>query len=209
MALASELVEVLADATGVERATLTRYARFAREGGLLAQSGRGKSAARMRPRDAVNLLICTLANGIAQEAPAQIRTVNDMAVYSRDADHLDDRHLSKEQRDRLRQMLPILFDRDHSLAEILLALVEAAIEDWQKFESCFGNSFITFDCDDYAALIHFNIRPTTEGRPFGDELDFVFSYNHPRIGPRSQNFRRSTHLSFAVIARVGQLMAAK
>src|SRR5581483_11014708 len=75
-ALASELVEVLADATGVERATLTRYARFAREGGLLAQSGRGKSAARMRPRDAVNLLICTLANGIAQEAPAQIRTVN-------------------------------------------------------------------------------------------------------------------------------------
>ncbi|MBX6330042.1 MAG: hypothetical protein IRY89_15880 [Pseudolabrys sp.] len=208
MALASELVEVLADATGIERTTLARYARFAREAGLLSQSGRGKSAARMRPRDAVNLLVCTLANGIAQEAPKQIRTVNDMAVYSRDADSLDDRHLSKDQQNRLREILPILFDRDHSLTEMLLALVESAIADWQQFEDHFGHSFITFDCDDYAALIHFNIRPTGEGRPFGDELDFLFSYNHPRIGRRSQNYRRSTHLTFTVIARVGQLMSA-
>ncbi len=204
MALASELVEVIADATGMEPATMTRYARFAREGGLLSQSGRGKSAARMRPRDAVNLLTCVLVNGIAQEAPQQIRAVEDMFVYSRDADHLDDRHLAKEDRARLRQQLPILFDRDHSLTDLLLALVDSAIEDWQSFEDRFGDSQISFHCDDYDALVDFQIR--LDGAPL-KTINVAFSYNHPRIGPRSPHFRRSTQLSFAVIAGIGQLMA--
>lgn len=206
MALASELVEVIANATGMEPATVTRYARFAREGGLLSQSGRGKSAARMRPRDAVNLLACVLVNGIAQEAVQQIRTVEDMLVYRRDADHLDARHVAKEDRDLLRQLLPILFDRDHSLTDLLLALVESAIGDWQAFEERFGGSQISFHCDNYEALVDFHI--SLDGAP-ARTIDVTFSYNHPRIGPRSPHFRRSTQLSFAVIARIGQLMAVK
>lgn len=209
MALASQLVEVIADATGVERAPLTRYARFAREGGLLSQSGRGKSAARMRPRDAVNLLTCLLVSGVAQEAPAQIRTVQDMIVYSRDADHLDGRHLAKEDRDRLRQILPILFDREHSLTDLLTALVESATEDWQAFEDRFGSSHVAFHCDDFEALVAFDIHLDDAPAALGRTVNVTFSYNHPRIGSRSPHFRRSTQLFFAVIARVGQLMAVK
>jgi hypothetical protein len=209
MALASELVEVIAGSTGIEPVTMGRYARFAREAGLLSQSGRGKSAARMRPRDAAHLLACALTNGVAQEAPRQIRTVGEMAVYRRDADHLDENHLAKEERDRLRQILPILFDRDHSLTDLLLALVDSAIEDWQAFEDRFGQSHISFHCDDYEALVEFDIHLDGASTPLGRTVNVTFSYNHPRIGPRSPHFRRSIQLFFAVIARIGQLMAIK
>lgn len=208
MALASELVEVIADATGIERATMTRYARFAREAGLLSQSGRGKSAAHMRPGDAVNLLICLLANGVAQDAATYVKNAEQMDVYSRDADHLDERHLDAGQRKQLRQTLPILFDREHTFPELLRALIETAIDDWQGFEERFGRSQLYFHCGEYEALVDFTIH--LDDAPIqANPISVSFAYNHPLIGRRSPNFRRSTQLSFAVIARLGQLMARK
>ena len=207
MAWASELVAVIAETTGLEHVSVTRYARFAREGGLLSQSGRGKSAARMRPSDAANLLACVLVNGVAQEAPAQIRSVHEMDVYHRDADHLDDRHFSRENRDRLRKILPVVFDRRHTLNELLLALVERATEDWREFEERFGNSFIYFHGGDYEALVEFDILLDDEGSPL--TANFTLSYSHPRVGPRSPHFRRSTQMFFAIIARIGELIAHK
>lgn len=208
MALASELVEVIADATGIEHATVARYARFAREAGLLSQSGRGKSAAQMRADDAVNLLICVLANGVAQEAANYVRNAGEMDVYHRDADHLDERHLEAGQRKQLERTLPILFDREHTFPELLRALVESAIDDWQAFEERVGDSHLHFFCDDFEALVDFVFRP--DAAPIlANPIGASFSYNHPIIGCRSPNFRRQTQMSFAVIARVGQLMASK
>lgn len=207
MALASELVEAIADATGIEHATMTRYARFAREAGLLSQSGRGNSAAQMRPNDAVNLLICLLANGIAQEAATYVRNAEQMDVYHRDADHLSERHLDAGQRKQLRQTLPILFDREHTFPELLRALVESAIDDWQGFEERMGQSQLHFFCEEFEALVDFDIH--LDDTPIPAPVIVSFSYTHPLIGRRSPNFRRSTELSFAVIARIGQLMASK
>lgn len=210
MARASELVEVITDATGLEPTTVTRYARFAREGGFLSQSGRGNSAARMKTVDAANLLACILVNGIAQEAAAQIQKVMEMAVYSRDADHLDDRHLSPEDQQRLRKILPIVFDRDHTLHELLVTLVDLATQDWQDFEHRFGHSQIYLYGDDSEALVYFDISLDDEiPGPLGRSLDFQFSYSHPVIGQRSPDFRRSTQMSFSLIARVGKLIARK
>lgn len=208
MALASELVQAIADATGIEHATMARYARFARESGLLSQSGRGNSAAQMRPNDAVNLLICLLTNGVAQEAATYVSNAEQMDVYHRDADNLDERHLEAEQRKRLRQTLPILFDREHTLPDLLRALVESAINDWQGFEERVGQSQLQFFCEEFEALIDFDIQ-LDEAPTLASPINVSFSYNHPLIGRRSPNFRRSTQLSFAVIARIGQLMARK
>lgn len=206
MALASELVEVIADATGTQRVTMTRYARFAREAGLLSQSGRGKSAAHMRPGDATNLLICLLVNSVAQEAATYIENAGQMDVYHRDADSLDERHTETSQREQLHNILPILFDREHTFPELLLALTEIAIDDWQGFEERFGQSQIYFHCDEYEALVDFTIYLDDAPIP-AQPITVSFSYNHPLIGRRSPNFRRSTQMSFAVIARIGQLMA--
>ena len=209
MALASELVELLSDVTGIPKATMTRYARFAREAGLLSQSGRGKSAAHMRPDDAVNLLICLLVNGVAQDASTYITTARQMDVYSSDSDKLlDDRYFESNTRSQLRQTLPILFNREHTFPELLRALVEAAIDDWQGFEERLGDSYIVFDCDIYEALVDFTIYPddTLVSDP---RISITFSYNHPLIGRRYPGFQRTTQLRFSVIARIGQLMAHK
>lgn len=207
MALASELVEAIADATGIEHRTMARYARFAREAGLLSQSGRGNSAAQMRPKDAANLLICLLTNGVAQDAATYVRNAEQMDVYNRDADHLSDRHLDAGQRAQLRQALPILFDREHTFPDLLRALVERAIDDWQGFEERMGQSQVHFFCEEFEALVDFDIHLDDAPIP-EDPINVSFSYNHPLIGRRSPNFRRSTQLSFAVIARIGQLMAS-
>jgi|GEM_PF-2547504 len=209
MALASELVEVIADATGTQRVTMTRYARFAREAGLLSQSGRGKSAAHMRPGDATNLLICLLVNSVAQDAATYIENAGRMDVYYRDADNLrDGRYFEAGRRKQLQHILPILFDREHTFPELLQALTESAIKDWQGFEERLGQSQIYFHCDEYEVLVDFTIYLDDAPVP-AQPITVSFSYNHPIIGRRSPNFRRSTQMSFAVIARIGQLMAPK
>lgn len=73
MALLSELVRVVAAVEGLDEVSVGIFARHAREAGHLSQGGRGRSAAKMTSRDAVNLLIavngCALAKEVAIALP--------------------------------------------------------------------------------------------------------------------------------------------
>lgn len=204
MTKASELAERIAEVTGLEQTTVARYARFAREGGYVSQSGRGNSAARMQPLDAVNLLTCVLVNGVAQEAPAQIQRVMEMDVGSRDADHLDDRHLSPEEHKALKKLFPIVFNRRHTLHELLIEAMELAVKDPKKFDDMFYGSHIYFSSDEYDAFIDFQIR--TDDNPLNAK-SFSLTYAHRDFQKQSEYFRRSTQLSFTGIARIGAVLA--
>ena len=204
MTKASELAERIAEVTGLEPTTVARYARFAREGRYLSQSGRGNSAARMRPVDAVNLLACVLVNGVAQEAPDQIKRVMEMDVGSRDADHLDERHMDEKEYKALRKLFPIVFNRRHTLHELLVEAMELAAMDPEKFEERFYGSTIYFSSDEYDAFIDFQIR--TDDNPLNAK-SFSLTYAHQDFQKQSEYFRRSTQLSFAGIARIGALLA--
>jgi hypothetical protein len=68
MATLQHLVQTLARATRIPEATVFAYGRFARESGWIAQSGRGKSAAKMTERDAANLLIAVASTDVTREA---------------------------------------------------------------------------------------------------------------------------------------------
>jgi hypothetical protein len=67
MALLSDLVTAVARAEGMEEVTVGIFARHAREAGLISQAGRGRGAARMTVRDAVNLIIAVNACGLAKD----------------------------------------------------------------------------------------------------------------------------------------------
>jgi hypothetical protein len=68
VAVLSDLVETLANATGIPQSTVFAYGRFAREAGFVSQKGRGRGAAEMTERDAANLLIAVGATDITREA---------------------------------------------------------------------------------------------------------------------------------------------
>lgn len=74
MATLSDLVEAVAGVTGVPRATIFAYGRFARQAGAIGQSGRGRNAAAMTVADAANLLIAIGGTGVTREAGATIET---------------------------------------------------------------------------------------------------------------------------------------
>ncbi len=61
MARLSELVRGISEALKVDERSVTLCARYLREAGLIAQKGRGPSAAHMTPCDAVNLLLGVMA----------------------------------------------------------------------------------------------------------------------------------------------------
>ncbi len=106
-------------------------------------------------------------------------------------------------------ILPIVFDREHTLSDLLLALVERATEDWQGFAEHFGDSFIHFFCDDYEAEVLFDILLDRDAVPSGPRAAFSFSYSHPLLGIRSPHFRRGTQMFFENITRVGKLLSTK
>lgn len=70
MATVSELAAALARSLGVPERTMHVCARHVREAGLIAQKGRGPSAAQMGPRDATNLLLGIAAANELQDAAA-------------------------------------------------------------------------------------------------------------------------------------------
>jgi hypothetical protein len=68
MATLSDLVEAVAGVAGLPKPTVFAYGRFARQAGLIGQSGRGRSAAAMTLVDAANLLIAIGGTGVTREA---------------------------------------------------------------------------------------------------------------------------------------------
>ena len=65
MATPGELVKAVASVLGVPGATVAQYDRHLAEAGMRSKSGRGKSAARVTPRDASNLLIAIAASPVS------------------------------------------------------------------------------------------------------------------------------------------------
>jgi hypothetical protein len=86
MATPGELVQVMADALGISEATAAQFDRQLAEAGLRSKSGRGRSAAQVTPRDAVNLLIAICASPIsglsAKEAAHTCRTYGALPVFT-------------------------------------------------------------------------------------------------------------------------------
>lgn len=80
MALLSELVKVVADVEGLDAVSVGIFARHAREAGLIAQGGRGRSAAQMSTRDAANLLIAVNACAYAKDVPTLVPAYRDLRV---------------------------------------------------------------------------------------------------------------------------------
>src|SRR5260370_23624318 len=72
MATLSEVVDAVADAEGMDSATVALIARYAREAGFIRKKGRGPSAAHMGVADAANLLIAVNASAAARDAPVVI-----------------------------------------------------------------------------------------------------------------------------------------
>jgi hypothetical protein len=85
MAVLSELVNTVAKVTGVDRASVTLIARYAREAGLIAMSGRGSSAATMGLTDAANLLIAVNTVKHASEVARAVPLYRQLVPYERDA----------------------------------------------------------------------------------------------------------------------------
>src|SRR5512143_1008678 len=86
MATPGELVHVMAGVLGVPEATLTHYDRVLAENGLRSKSGRGRSAARVTSRDAVNLLIAVATSPLfgssAKDAVRNCKVYGSMPVVA-------------------------------------------------------------------------------------------------------------------------------
>jgi hypothetical protein len=80
MALLSELVRVVAQVEGLEEVSVGIFARQAREAGLIKQGGRGRSAAKMSLRDAVNLLIAVNGCSLAKDVPRLVPEIRSMVL---------------------------------------------------------------------------------------------------------------------------------
>ena len=78
MATLSSLVEAIAAVTGLPAATVFAYGRFARQAGVIGQSGRGRSAAEMNIEDAANLLMAIGGTGVTREAGLAVETFRNL-----------------------------------------------------------------------------------------------------------------------------------
>lgn len=81
MARLSELVSAASRALRFEERSAGLCARYLREAGLIAQKGRGPSAAHMGPTDATNLLFAIMASDAIKDAPANTRLVREATLY--------------------------------------------------------------------------------------------------------------------------------
>ena len=78
MALLSDLVRTVAAAEGLDEGSVAQFARAAREAGLIAQSGRGPSAARMGVEDARNLILAVNTSALAKDVEASVKHFRDL-----------------------------------------------------------------------------------------------------------------------------------
>ncbi|WP_331299199.1 hypothetical protein [Methylobacterium oryzae] len=80
MALLSDLVRIVAEVEGLEEVSVGIFARAAREAGFISQGGRGRSAAKMTARDAVNLLIAVNGCSLARDVPEMVEIIRNLPV---------------------------------------------------------------------------------------------------------------------------------
>lgn len=122
MATPGDLVVTTAAVLGLSAATVAQYDRQLSQTGLRSKSGRGRSAARVTPQDAANLLIAILASPIAgpsiKTAAASCRTYGGLKEQSKVSERKSFALIGDQW---LRKLQP-----GHSFAEALAALIDAA-----------------------------------------------------------------------------------
>jgi hypothetical protein len=123
MATPGELVHVMAGVLGVSGATITQYDRVLAENGLRSKSGRGRSAAKVTSRDAVNLLIAVATSPLfgssAKDAVRNCKVYGSMPIVA-----------PRSSKNFSQLGLPILdsFPQEHSFGDALSALIDAVGE---------------------------------------------------------------------------------
>ena len=210
MARATELVDLIAALTGLDHAKVNRHARFARQAGYLSQAARGLSAAHMTAKDAAHLLASILNDGIAQDAGTILKHIGDMEMNDEDVRNLNDANKWRDgARERLRAVLPVLFEPEHGFVDLLVALIEQAESGSTVFAQRYGLSYIEYHCGDYYAFVNLEIDPHAASWRPEDHLYCNLVYVHPQFGAKSNHFRTSTQLMFEAIARIGELTSRK
>jgi hypothetical protein len=135
MAMLSDLVRIIAEATGDPESTVTVVARSLREAGFIATGGRGRSAAKMTAHDAASLLLGIGSPGDTTKAAETLSKVGQMklgplaetAGHStlQIAEHEDDLRLKAGQ--TLHDCLSSLVDRlTHPPEEVVLSARQRA-----------------------------------------------------------------------------------
>src|SRR4051812_27564455 len=81
MAFFNDLVKAVAEAEGMELMTVRGIGLNVRDGGYIAKSGRGLSAARMTVRDAANLLIGVNASAMAKDAASAVEPYRSLSGH--------------------------------------------------------------------------------------------------------------------------------
>lgn len=73
MAIASETIQIIADALGFEAPTVRSYFREIQKAGLIAKGGRGRAAEHFSPADTARIVITLMGAGSLAEAPSIVR----------------------------------------------------------------------------------------------------------------------------------------
>jgi hypothetical protein len=118
MASPGELVNVLASMLGVPEVTVTQHDRNLVAAGLRTKGGRGRSAAKVTPRDAAHLLIAVMGSELIKDSTIAVRRYQETRVHNR-----------QPKEDGWADFaLPELaaLPRDHSFVDALTALISAA-----------------------------------------------------------------------------------
>ncbi|WP_191555041.1 MULTISPECIES: helix-turn-helix domain-containing protein [Brevundimonas] len=73
MAIASETIQIVADALGLEAPTVRSYFREIQKAGLIAKGGRGRAAEHFSPADTARIVITLMGANSLAEAPSIVR----------------------------------------------------------------------------------------------------------------------------------------
>ena len=73
MAIASETIQIIADALGFEASTVRSYFREIQKEGLIAKGGRGRAAEHFSPTDTARIVITLMGAESLAEAPTMVR----------------------------------------------------------------------------------------------------------------------------------------
>lgn len=73
MAIASETIQIIADALGFEPPTVRSYFREIQKAGFIAKGGRGRAAEHFSPADTARIVITLMGAGSLAEAPSMVR----------------------------------------------------------------------------------------------------------------------------------------
>jgi hypothetical protein len=209
MATLSELVEVIAEVEGIDRATVALIGRYVREAGLIVKRGRGPSAAVMGLTDAANLLIAVNATRNAAQAADAVSSFRPLACNNNERLPYSERA------------------RDFTFGEAIEQLIAAAgtgelpnpflgTRHWDELAELFGTGQIhievRFRTTEPSALL--KIAPLFEGLSAFPEIVAglspsiieVFSPRNPLGQNQNGDRLEETIIGYRTLKAVGQLI---